>query len=346
MIQRVSVFGSFFLILFLLTSCWDGASKEPQLPSDPVEQLSFTPELSEVENRFLGYSLKYVYNNYEILFDEYNSLEVKELKTSENMQKLETFYTDTLQNTYTDQKEKFEDFYTKTITPHKIGLYYAHISKTGNLNTDATIPDTMKRYSWVLQHYPDVWNYTHSENAEKVERSEKIPFAYLPPEKKAEIYAFMEWGLLESGKKKWEKIFHTLFTYNERIEKEEDEGKRELLQQEKKEKQVEAEKEEEQRMQDFFTYEVKKMYPYLQENSADELYRYFSHGYSEIKRRIEEELQQKEEEELRSAPVENTIILEEEEEYHENSISIDENIEGQNYEITGQTVEDTMILFE
>gem|GEM_PF-2321541 len=99
-------------------------------------------------------------------------------------------------------------------------------------------------------------------------------------------------------------------------------------------------------MQDFFTYEVKKMYPYLQENSADELYRYFSHGYSEIKRRIEEELQQKEEEELRSAPVENTIILEEEEEYHENSISIDENIEGQNYEITGQTVEDTMILFE
>jgi len=60
-------------------------------------------------------------------------------------------------------------------------------------------------------------------------------------------------------------------------------------------------KDEEQRIQDFFTYEVKKMYPYLQERNPDEFKRYFSHGYSDIRNMIQEELKKKEEEALNSA---------------------------------------------
>jgi len=199
--KRVFQMGSLVLIPFLLISCGGTKTSTPQLPNDPVEQLSFSPELSEIENRFLGYALKYIYEDYTILFDEHTSKDVKELRTSENRKKLEDFYVNTLQKNYPDTKEKFDVFYTATVTPYKIGLYYAHIAKTDNLNTNQTIPSDMKGYSWVLANYPDVWNYTNSENEEKIKNGEKIPFAYLAPEKKAEIYAFLEWGAMETGRK-------------------------------------------------------------------------------------------------------------------------------------------------
>gem|GEM_PF-4433730 len=102
--MKISLFVSILLSVFLLVSCGGNTSTQSEIPKNPVEQLSFSPELKEIETRFLGYALKYMYENYEILFDEHTSQEVKNLRIEENMKKMEDFYVHTLQGNYTGEK--------------------------------------------------------------------------------------------------------------------------------------------------------------------------------------------------------------------------------------------------
>jgi len=255
-----------FLYIALAWVLLLGACSMSQKNTQPVPLLEEKVP-HEIENRFLWYALPYIDTIYTITTDNrLSETEIQE-QTASNMQILKDFY-HTLQNTYTENTDDFDVFFQKVVTPGEIARYYVHIYETGDILTDTTIPDNRRSFSWFLSHYTDIWNYSDPDFESRIQKNEKIPFSDLPPEKKIEVFAYMDWWILLAT------LSLTEYTEPKTGRKETIDTKSHMSQ----------------RQNDFLTIDLPIAYPYLQEKNIQEMNQYFAIGFLRIQKLLKEQL--------------------------------------------------------